>query len=489
MKSRSLVSLFWTAVLAPALLAGLVACSSGPKTGGTGAGAVAAVEAGGAYPVMQGVTGATWTRFTVLRPKGETLVYRVTGADGASVGGLRQGTHEFAASDQVVDEIHVQGLPSEAALKFRIERNGQAVDEREFGLRPGRAGLRFAVVSCSDDHYADEQKVMWSHLLAQAPDFIFAIGDNVYADVEGGKYMGDATPDLLWRRYVQTRSNLLLFRAKRLVPVIALWDDHDYGQNDGDRRYSQQLASLQIFKSFFPQDVDRDLHFSGPGAASAFGFGEQRFYFLDGRSFRSPNREPAICRTKKDAAACAKRPRKDRGVDRLARREPETHFGRLQESWLDKLLERGGSDVAWLITGDQWFGAYSPFESFESNHPNDFKRFLARLKEQGARVVFVSGDRHASEISKIEPGLLGFETLEIVSSPVHARVYPSNWIEFPNPRQIAAVAEAFNYTLIDSRVDNQKWEMKIRNYKLNGSRGPLSLGFEQDFLIERPIAE
>lgn len=161
----------------------------------------------------------------------------------------------------------------------------------------------------------------------------------------------------------------------------------------------------------------------------------------------------------------------------------------MQDQWLAKLLDQGGSDVAWLITGDQWFGAYSPFESFESNQPNDFKKFMARLKEQGGRVAFISGDRHASEISKIEKPLLGYETLEVVSSPIHAKVYPSNWTDFPNPRQIAATAEAFNYVLIESRVDNQKWEMKIRNFKLDAPTGPLSLGFEKDFLIERPIAE
>lgn len=487
MKLRSAVPFLLTG----SLLALLVSCTTPPK-GGVAlerGGVSSVIEATGYYPVMQGVTGPTWTRFTVMRPKAEPLTYRVIAGDGIATGSVRQGTHEFAASDQVVDEINVQGLKGETGLKLQIEKDGKVVDERNFGLRNGRKDVRFAVVSCSDDHYPAEQKVMWSHVLAQKPDFIFAIGDNVYADVEGGKYQGDATPDLLWRRYVQTRSNLLLFRAKNLIPVVALWDDHDYGQNDGDRRYSQQRSSLQIFKSFFPQDVERELFYGGPGAASAFGFGEQRFYFLDGRSFRSPNKDPQICATKKDKKQCEKRPHKDRGRDRLATREPETHFGQQQDQWLTRLLEQGGSDVAWLITGDQWFGAYSPFESFESNQPNDFKKFMARLKERDARVAFISGDRHASEISKIEKSLLGYETIEVVSSPIHAKVYPSNWNDFPNPRQIAATAEAFNYVLIDSRVDNQKWEMKIRNYKLDGPKGPLSLGFEKDFLIERPIAE
>lgn len=479
-------------LLAGSLISLLISCTTPPKGGvplEKTSSASATVEATGFYPVMQGVTGPTWARFTVMRPKSDTLTYRVIGGDGIATGNVRSGTHEFAASPQVVDEVNVMGLQGESGLKLQIEKDGKVVDERNFGLRTAKTDIKFAVVSCSDDHFKVEQKAMWTHVLQQKPDFIFAIGDNVYADVEDGKYHGDATPELLWRRYVQTRTNLLVFRAKNLIPMIALWDDHDYGQNDGDRRYSQQKSSLQIFKSFFPQDVPSDQYFGGPGAASAFAYGEQRFYFLDGRSFRSPNKDPQICVSKKDKKQCEKKPRKDRGRDRMASREPETHFGKEQEQWLNRMLDQGGSDVAWLITGDQWFGAYSPFESFESNQPNDFKRFMARLKDQGARVAFISGDRHASEITKVDKSVLGFETYEIVSSPIHAKVYPSNWNDFPNPGQIAATANAFNYVLIDSRVRSSKWEMKIKNFKLEGPNGPLSLGFEKELLIERPTAE
>lgn len=479
---RTCSPVFWSV-----LVVLMVSCSTAPKSG-SGANE-AGVLTDGAYPVMQGVTGATWTRFAVLRPKTESLTYRITTTDDAVAGSQRQATHEFAASDQVVDEVRVQGLSAAATYRLQILKDGNVMDVREFGLRPGGPNIRFAVVSCSDDHYAAEQRLMWSHLLSQAPDYIFTIGDNVYADIEDGVYHGDATPELLWRRYVQTRSRLAVFRARKLIPMIALWDDHDYGQNDGDRRYPQKRASLQIFKSFFPQDAERELHYSGPGAASAFGYGEQRFYFLDGRSFRSPNQDPPICREKKTAKACEKRARPDRGADVMAKREPETHFGREQQSWLMKLLEQGGSDVAWLITGDQWFGGYSPFESFEGNHPRDFKKFMAQLKDEDARVAFLSGDRHASEITKIEASVLGYETFELVSSPIHSKVYPSNWVEFPNARQIASVAEAFNYSVIDSRVGNRNWDVKIRNYKLTAPSGPVGLAFEKEMSIERPFAE
>jgi alkaline phosphatase D len=482
-----LFSVQW--ILSMGLLAGCQSTDFRKNTFQTAV-APAPVDATGAYPVMQGVTGATWTRILVLREGSEKLEYRISQPTVGAVAktNFRQSTHEFAADPSVVDEITIQGLKAEDSGALQILKDGKVVDERRFRLRPMAPQLRFAVVSCSDDDFKDEQKIMWSHLLQQQPDYIFAIGDNVYADWHAGKYLGDSTPDIMWKRYVETRKSLLLFRAKDLIPVIATWDDHDYGQNDGDGRYAHRKASLQIFKSFFPQDVEREAFFQGPGVASGFAVGEQRFLLLDDRSFRSPNKKPLICQTKKDSKFCQPRPAEKRGMKRTAPMA-ESHFGEAQTSWVMKQLEKAGSDVVWLFSGDQWFGAYSPFESFEANHPADFKKFMKSVKGIGARVAFVSGDRHASELSEVEPELLGYPSFELVSSPIHAKIFPSNWIDFPNPRQKAATAGAMNYTIVESSVRHSKWQIQTKNFKLNAESKQVGPGFEREFLIERPVAE
>lgn len=466
----------------------LAACASSQISSSSGGGSTQ----GSGYAVMQGVTGPTWTRLNVLRSKDEVLTYRFLQADGSELdaASIRQSTHEFAASKSVVDEIALQGLKPQDHLVLKIEKDGKQVDERRFSTRASGKKLRFAVVSCSDDTYKDEQKKMWAHVLQEKPDYIFAIGDNVYADWTGNKYLGDASPEQLWNRYVETRQNLDLFRSKDLIPILAVWDDHDYGQNDGDRRYANQKASAQIFKSFFPQTGDREPFHQGPGVASQFSFGEQRFLFLDDRSFRSANLPPVICKTKAESKACQARAKMERGPDPMAKKEPETHFGYEQTRWVMNQVQEAGSDVVWLISGDQWFGGYSPFESFEGSHPSDFKKFLSSLKNmKSARVAFLSGDRHSSELIGLEKELLGYQSFELVSSPIHAKVFPSNWVEFPNPRQTAGVASVFNYSLVESEVGGHQWNILIRNFKYDPASGKVSLGFQNNLTIERPIAE
>ena len=130
----------------------------------------------------------------------------------------------------------------------------------------------------------------------------------------------------------------------------------------------------------------------------------------------------------------------------------------MQEDWAALLLEKL-QGPAWLISGDQWFGAYQPFESYEGNHPESFARFLSKLratlvKNRKGRpsLVFASGDRHLSEIMKVKP-FPGQDTFEITSSAIHAKTYPDAWREFPNRRQLVGASGVLNYSLVDSRVE------------------------------------
>src|SRR5690606_9845752 len=104
-----------------------------------------------------------------------------------------------------------------------------------------RPSYRFAVVSCTDDHYAKEQGDMWRSLANEKPDFILTIGDNVYGDRDQQTFYKEGVPShVLWKRYTEMRQKVDLYKLRELVPVVAVWDDHDYGVNDGDRRYKNK---------------------------------------------------------------------------------------------------------------------------------------------------------------------------------------------------------------------------------------------------------
>ena len=128
-----------------------------------------------------------------------------------------------------------------------------------------------------------------------------------------------------------------------------------------------------------------------------------------------------------------------------------THWGEAQENWLFERL--GGSSVpAWLINGDQYFGAYHKFESFEGNHPAAFRRFKERLKAAHAPVVLVSGDRHLAELMRIAPEEFGYETYEITTSAIHATLFPSLYEPEKNTRLVKGRADIHNYAIVDTEA-------------------------------------
>jgi hypothetical protein len=231
-----------------------------------------------------------------------------------------------------------------------------------------------------------------------------------------------ADPEQLWNRYVETRNALAVYKSDKLIPVFATWDDHDYGRNDADRTYPYKSASEEIFLTFFPQTKPAPGFARGPGVASVWDAFGLRFVITDGRSFRSP--------------------------DRLDLPD-QTHFGVDQEDWIVEQLTNVKTPVL-FISGDQFFGGYQGFESYEGNHPKSFAEQLQRWKKTRVPVLFVSGDRHLTEIVQVPRKAMGFATYELTSSPMHASVFADAFIKNPSPHQLrgAAAAGTDNYMLV-----------------------------------------
>lgn len=456
--------------LFPFLILTAVSCQTGPRTSlpPTQAGSIS--SAGHPLSIMQGVTTDTWTQITLHRLRAKNYEVTFTTKDGSTIPEImiRRTQKDYQASEWMIDGFVIHDINPKSTYRMIVKENGQVVDQRTFSTLERKEKIKFAVVSCLNDAFKEEQKKIWGELAAKKPELIIAAGDNSYADLDQGKMVPEASSLLLWNRYSETRQSLELYHLETLIPVLATWDDHDYGVNDGDRRYKTRDESQAIFYAFFQQDMHDPQFNRGPGVASIYRHGQHHFVLLDNRSFRSVNQMSPICKDKQDNRFC--RPYHDkRGPDPLAKKSSETHFGSEQEQWLWQQLKKIQGPV-FLISGNQWFGAYHPFESYEGNHPKSFKKFMADLAKTGARAVFIGGDRHNFELSRIEKSLLGYETYELISSPLHSNVYPSNWGDFPNPRQIAGAAQVFNYSIVDSVVTGEALKFKVETYKLGGEK-------------------
>lgn len=390
-------------------------------------------------PVMQGATTDIATQLIVQGKAAEPLYLIVWGESLKNPLSARDANQiPIMGTDLQLTQFSVEGLtPKKLYRAHWVNRQGKLVAVRTFeSLAVGGREARIAVTSCMDDAFRDVQKAQWDALADQNPDVLFLIGDTSYAD-HGLK--GPMTLAYLWKRHSETRASLQLFQLPKLIPIFAIWDDHDFGQNDGNSSFALKEGSREIFWSFFgnptyPGQLER-----GPGMSfrlEAFG---QAFFFLDGRYFRSA-------------------PEKISGP--LAE-----HFGRDTEAWLFSSLD--GRTPSWLISGDQFFGGYHRYESYEGNHPTSFLKFMLRLKQRATPVVFLSGDRHLSEVMRIDPSVLGYQTYEFTSSAIHAKIFPGAFAHDPNPRRIAGKDGEINFMTLQTSVAG-KWEVGVRAFGVRG---------------------
>ncbi|MEZ4735564.1 MAG: alkaline phosphatase D family protein [Caldilineaceae bacterium] len=174
-----------------------------------------------------------------------------------------------------------------------------------------------------------KQQLIWDAVLAGRPDLFVFLGDNIYGDTE--------EMDLLRARYNQLAQNPHFQRVRAQIPIIATWDDHDYGTNDAGADYPKKEESKQIFLDFFgePAVSERRLREDGIYTAYVYGPVGQRVQviLLDTRW----NRSPLVAVSE---AAYAER-RRQRIGPYTANPDPDAQLlGEAQWRWLEAQLQQ-----------------------------------------------------------------------------------------------------------------------------------------------------
>ncbi len=383
--------------------------------------------------VLQGVTNSKEVEFSVVTVKGRAFGFELRSEEGNSIYPAETKTVSRNFSDYVIHKLLFERDPSKIYNLLVVEGN-RIVDQRLVGGgQKEESKLKIALISCMSDFYSEHFKI-WDVLSDRNPDYLLMIGDNIYGDQSSPKSFRATDPKILWERYIDSRLTYPLYFQKKLIPTHALWDDHDYGKNNSGGDFIYKKESREIFEAFFAQDLSDDDWTKGFGVGGVLSLGDFNLYFLDGRSFRSSI-------------------------------STGTHLGADQTEWLYSKLKE---EVApsFIIKGDQFFGGYHPFESFEGQHFDDFQKFVEELRKIPTPFVFLSGDRHMSEIMQFPRSLFGKPSFEITSSPLHAKTYGAD--NFKNPWQVVAEKDHVNFVVIDNLAKENHWFMDIESFGENG---------------------
>jgi phosphodiesterase/alkaline phosphatase D-like protein len=237
-----------------------------------------------------------------------------TGAARFEVGGLESGTTYYYALEtgDLVD----------------MSRQGQV---QTFSERPETVTVAFA--SCAR---TGSNAQVFESIREVGADLFLLTGDLHYEDLAEDRELD----------YVRAYDVQLSEPAPQALylstPSVYMWDDHDYGPNDGDRTSRSRPAALQSYREMVPHYPFAMDSAEAP-IAQAFSIGRVRFLVTDLRSARDPKDDP-------DGAE-------------------KTMMGSEQLAWFERELVSAArshalvvwvSSVPWLVSdnvGDSW-GAY-----------------------------------------------------------------------------------------------------------------------------------
>ena len=83
---------------------------------------------------------------------------------------------------------------------------------------------------------------IWEAVLEANPDVFVMLGDNIY---------GDTRDMVKLRQKWRTLDEVPDFRRLRSeCRLLAIWDDHDYGENDAGASYPKKVESQEAFLDF-----------------------------------------------------------------------------------------------------------------------------------------------------------------------------------------------------------------------------------------------
>ncbi len=301
-------------------------------------------------------------------------------------------------------------------------------------VAPAQPVCRIAFGSCAKQ---DRPQPIWDAVLAADPDLFLFIGDAVYAE----------TTDMNLMRAQFDRLNAVPgYRALRShCPVLATWDDNDYGLDDGGAAYPMRAEAQQVFLDAFdvPAGSARRTR-RGVYHAETFGSRDKRVQviLLDTRYFRGlltrrDNRTPAV------------------GPYVPGRDTRVTMLGDEQWRWLEQRL-REPARVRIIASSIQVVAEDHGWEKW-MNLPHERACLFDLIRKcRAGGVVFISGDRHAAELSAMDGGV-GYTLHDLTSSGMNCAL--AGWYEEPNRHRVGEKIWADNFGLITIEWDTPDPEL------------------------------
>tara|TARA_B100001093_G_scaffold459315_1_gene472352 strand:+ start:1634 stop:2596 length:963 start_codon:yes stop_codon:yes gene_type:complete len=231
--------------------------------------------------------------------------------------------------------------------------------------------IKFGLGSCLDQDYPQP---IWTVIEAEQLNHFVFLGDNVYGDLPTGS--------LSKMRHAYKKQSSILPEFLNQMEIFPIWDDHDYGINDGGGDYKLKKDAKKMFLDFW-EIPENDIRHEREGIY----FSDEKIFFdkkfklifLDTRYFRSKLIKANDAYIKNEDIEA-------------------TILGKEQWDWLSSEL-KDDFDFLIVFSSIQILAKDHRFEKW-SNFPKERNKLLNYLHEFRGKTLLVSGDRHRGGIYK-----------------------------------------------------------------------------------------
>lgn len=291
----------------------------------------------------------------------------------------------------------------------------------------------FAFGSCNHE---DDPQTIWKEVVENNPSLWIWMGDNIY---------GDSNMSTLKSKYDFLKATPEYSAFNKRVPVIGTWDDHDYGMNDGNKSFAKKGKSKELLLEFLNVSKSRQIwKREGVYDSYTIGSGKNRVkvILLDTRSFQDV--------LEKDTQSKARYLKSGGDV-----------LGDAQWDWLSSELNKSDAEVTLIVSSIQFLSSEHNYEKW-ANFPKARQRMLELLASSAQQnVIFLSGDRHIAEVSKMDVPNLSYPLYDITSSGMTHSYEKANE---PNQYRVSSLNGLKNYGILQFEwtEDNVSIETQIK---------------------------
>jgi alkaline phosphatase D len=305
------------------------------------------------------------------------------------------------------------------------------------------------------------EQPVWDAMLKKQPDLYISLGDAIYGDWDGSNLV-PVSVDSLKKKWNTLAMRPEFQRMRSRVPMLAIWDNHDYGTYKGGVEFHLKEQSKELFLNFWREPI-ASLRRQRTGIYDAKIIGNKgkrvQIILLDTRSFRSKIHEDTRSQETKQRLGIVGKYSRDTNPD-------TTILGKAQWLWLKKELGKE-ADLRLIVSGTQIIADEKGMDEW-GIFPHERQRLFDAIEETRAHgVVILTGNVHFSEISIQND--FAYPLIEFTASGMTPKNINPEYARAKNNYRLQGPHTKTNFGMLHIDWENVEGpQLLLASYGLNG---------------------